>query len=417
MLTTVPINFDRLWTRVHTLSEFTRKDIPWTRRAFTREFATGRDWLVSQYEEAGLQIRRDEGGNLIGRRAGSEPALPPLVSGSHSDTVMGGGRFDGIIGTLAALEVAHALRDAGCRLRHDFEVVDFLSEEPSDYGVSCVGSRAMSGRLDAEMLRARNQDGETLVDAIGRVGGNMRSASYAPRQAGSVAAFIELHIEQGPVLESRGIPIGAVTNIVGIRRVAIKVSGQPDHAGTTPMDLRRDALVGAARLIDKAHRMATLLSGKPHYVVATIGRLSLTPNVPNAVPGTVDMILEVRSDNAEVLREFPQGLLRACATSLAELRVSASFEELTFGAPTDCAAPVVKCIEDVAARLGLPSMRMPSGAGHDAVYMAGLCPAGMIFIPCLHGRSHCPEEWIDQPQLDAGAAVLAECLIELDRAL
>ena len=220
--------------------------------------------------------------------------------------MLSGGRYDGIIGVLAGIEVAHTLHEHGVALRHPFEVIDFLSEEPSDYGISCVGSRALSGKLDAAMLAARNPEGETLAQAIARIGGDPAALTAPLRPAGGTAAFIELHIEQGPVLEARGLPIGVVTNIVGIRRVQITVEGQPDHAGTTPMDIRRDALVGAARIIDGAHRQASAASGKPHYVVATVGRLSLTPNAANAVPGRVELTLEMRSDSDAVLDAFPR---------------------------------------------------------------------------------------------------------------
>ncbi|MDN7179468.1 Zn-dependent hydrolase [Caballeronia sp. SEWSISQ10-4 2] len=413
----LPLDLDRLWARVEKLAGFVRTDVPWTRRAFSGEFLRARDWLQSEFIAAGLTVELDAGGNLIGRHAGSEPALAPLVSGSHCDTVVAGGRFDGIIGVLAALEVAHALKDAKISLRHSLEVIDFLSEEPSDYGVSCVGSRALCGKLGSDMLCARNHEGETLREAMLRIGARPDDLGTALRGSDSVAAFVELHIEQGPVLESRNLPIGVVTNIVGIRRVAISVIGQPDHAGTTPMDLRRDALVGAARLIETTHRMASTLSGRLNYVVATVGRIAVEPNVPNAVPGRVDMVLEVRSDTNEVLQNFPENLMRETQAHLHALRLDATFVDLTSGNPTDCSDVVIECVEQAADHLGYASVRMPSGAGHDAVYMKNVGPMGMIFMPCLDGRSHCPEEWLDPNQLLDGTRVLAETLLLLDRVL
>ncbi|MCA3822802.1 MAG: hydantoinase/carbamoylase family amidase, partial [Burkholderia sp.] len=235
-----PLNAERLNARVEQLARFTRPDVPWTRRAFSPLFTEARAWLAAQFAEAGLAVSMDAGGNLIGRREGSGRCTKPLVTGSHCDTVVGGGRFDGIIGVLAGIEVAHTLNEQGVVLDHPFEVIDFLSEEPSDYGISCVGSRALSGVLDAGMLRATNAEGETVDEALRRIGGNPDALHEPLRAPGSTAAFVELHIEQGPVLETRGLPIGVVTNIVGIRRVLITVTGQPDHAGTTPMDIRRD---------------------------------------------------------------------------------------------------------------------------------------------------------------------------------
>ncbi|MBO1110531.1 Zn-dependent hydrolase [Bordetella petrii] len=412
-----PLNADRLWSRVETLARYTLPDVPWTRRAFSPLFEQARAWLAREFADAGLEVRLDAGGNLVGRRAGRNAALKPIVTGSHCDTVMSGGRFDGIIGVLAGIEVARTLHEQGIELEHPFEVIDFLSEEPSDYGISCVGSRALCGQLDAAMLAARNPQGETLAEGLRRIGGDPAALAAPLRGAGDTAAFVELHIEQGPVLESRRLPIGVVTHIVGIRRVLITVQGQPDHAGTTPMDIRRDALVGAARVIDAAHRQASALSGKPHYVVATVGRIEITPNAANAVPGRAELMLEVRSDSDAVLDSFPETLMDGLAAQLAELRLSAAVAPVSRAHPTACSPLVMQAIEAAAGRLGYASMPLPSGAGHDAVYMAPTGPIGMVFIPCLGGRSHCPEEWIEPAQLLDGTRVLYETVRELDRRL
>ncbi|TKC92515.1 Zn-dependent hydrolase [Trinickia terrae] len=412
-----PLNAERLNARAERLARFTLPDVPWTRRAFSPLFTEARAWLAEEFAAAGLAVTQDAGGNLIGRRAGSGRCAKPIVTGSHCDTVVGGGRFDGIIGVLAGIEVAHALNEQGITLDHPLEVIDFLSEEPSDYGISCVGSRAFSGVLDAGMLASKNAAGETLGEAVRRIGGDPGALTRPLREPGSTAAFVELHIEQGPVLEARGLPIGVVTNIVGIRRVLITVTGQPDHAGTTPMDIRRDALVGAARLIEGAYRMASTLNGAPHYVVATIGRIAMTPNVPNAVPGQVELMLEVRSDSDAILDRFPEDLMASAAADLEALRVSASAAHVSRAKPTDCQPLVMDAVERAAGQLGYANMRLPSGAGHDAVYVAATGPIGMIFIPCLNGRSHCPEEWIEPQQLLDGTRVLYQTIVELDREL
>jgi len=412
-----PIDADRLWRRVQTLSTFTDPDLPWTRRAFTERFLQARDWLRAQMQEAGLEVRLDEGGNLIGRRAGRDAGAAPLVTGSHCDTVVEGGRFDGIIGVLAGIEVAQALREEGRELAHPLEVIDFLSEEPSDYGISCVGSRALAGLLDARMLAAQRPDGQSLAEGLRAIGGRPEALGRPLREAGGTAAFVELHIEQGPVLETRGLPIGVVTHIVGIRRVAVTVAGRPDHAGTTPMDLRRDALVGAARLIDAACLRARELGTGGRYVVATVGRIAMTPNVPNAVPGKVEMVLEVRSDDEDVLAAFPEDLLADCAARLQDLRVSAAIRPLSRAGVTACAPLVMEAVERAADALGYEHVRLPSGAGHDGVYVARTGPVGMIFVPCLEGRSHCPEEWLEPSQLLDGTRVLYRTLVELDARL
>lgn len=410
------VNSDRLWARVEALSRLTLPEAPWTRRAFSPLFTQSRAWLAAQMAEAGLQVGLDAGGNLIGRLEGSDPALPPLMSGSHCDTVPSGGRFDGIIGVLAALEIAHTLHDGGRRLRHPLEVVDFLSEEPSDYGISCIGSRAMTGQLSMAMLQARNADGETLAQGLARIGGDPAALAQPLRAPGSVAAFVELHIEQGPVLETQGLPIGVVTNIVGIRRVEVTVNGRPDHAGTTPMHIRHDALAGAAQIIDAVQRLAADAGG-PHYVVATVGRLSLSPNASNAVPGQVQMTIEVRSDDDAVLNGFIEAVMDSVTARLRDLRVSATLQPLSRSHPVACEPRVMDAIEQAAAALHLPSLRLPSGAGHDAAYLAPAGSIGMVFIPCLNGRSHCPEEWTTPEQLARGTQVLLHTLAALDSSI
>ncbi|MGE0803562.1 MAG: Zn-dependent hydrolase [Lautropia sp.] len=410
-----PIDEQRLWRRVETLASFTTPEVPWTRRAFSPLFRQARAWLRQEFADAGLAVVQDAAGNLIGRRPGLEDGRAPIATGSHCDTVVGGGRFDGIIGVLAGLEVAQALRDAGHALRHPFEVIDFLSEEPTDHGISCVGSRGMVGLLDHDMLAAIDPGGASLAQALTAIGGDPSALSRPLRNPGDLTAFVELHIEQGPVLESHRLPIGVVTGIVGIRRVMIRVAGRADHAGTTPMDIRCDALVGAARIISEVRRLACILGDGPDYVVATIGRLSVVPNAPNAVPAVVEMTLEVRSDRTEVLERFPEDLMGAVRADLDALRVSASVGQLSRSRPTECSAPVMAAIQRAADGLGYRTMTLPSGAGHDSTYVAMLAPVGMIFVPCLDGRSHCPEEWIEPSQLSAGARVLYQTICELDR--
>lgn len=411
------INSERLWARVNHLAQMTLPDVPWTRRAFTPLFSEARTWLAEQMKQAGLTVTLDEGGNLIGRRAGLRNDLPPLVTGSHCDTVVGGGRYDGIIGVLAGIEMAHGLHRQGIVLQHPFEVIDFLSEEPSDYGISCVGSRAMSGELDGGMLASRNALGETLAQAMTRIGAQPEKLTRPLRLPGGTAAYVELHIEQGPVLERQNLPIGVVTHIVGIRRVLVTVFGQPDHSGTTPMDIRRDALVGAAHVIEQAYAMALQQSGNPHYVVATVGRIAMTPNVPNAVPGQVELMLEVRSDSQPLLDTFPEALLENCRPRLQSLDLQTQLQHVSRARPTACAETVMQAIEGAVQSLGVAGRRLPSGAGHDAVYMASTGPVGMVFIPCLNGRSHCPEESITEQQLADGARVLAQALLNLDKQL
>ncbi len=239
---------DRLWTDVMALAAITDPERPYTRRSFSALFLKGREWLARRFDEAGLDVRIDTAGNLIGRREGADAGLKTIMLGSHSDTVPSGGRFDGIAGVIAALETARSLTDAAVVLRHPLEVVDFLAEEPSEYGLSCVGSRGMAGALEADMLALKNSTGEPLGSGLRRVGGDPERLAESKRA--DIDAFLELHIEQGVVLESEGVDVGIVTSIVGIRRMEIAFEGEADHAGTTPMGLRRDALVAGARTVE-----------------------------------------------------------------------------------------------------------------------------------------------------------------------
>lgn len=410
---TLAIDRDRLWADLEALSRFTRPETPWTRRAFTPEFDAARAWLREAFAEAGLAVRLDACANLIGRREGAEPGLPVLMSGSHCDTVPAGGRFDGIAGVLAALAFARALAAEGRRLRHPFEVVDFLSEEPSDYGVSSIGSRALAGRLSAAHLAMTDATGETLAQAIVRAGGSPARLDRPLRQPGEIAAYVELHIEQGRVLEAANLPIGVVDHIVGIARHGLIVTGRPDHAGSTPMDARFDALVGAAKVISAVDALARELSGRPHYVVATVGRIAVSPNAANAVPGRVEMVLDLRAAADAVLAEFPEMLKARCDLGPLGFEIA----PISLAPVTDCAPAVMDAIAAAADRLGLGRRALPSGAGHDAVNAALIAPAGMIFIPCRDGRSHVPEEWSSPEQLHDGARVLAEALLDLDERL
>ncbi|MGE4529095.1 MAG: Zn-dependent hydrolase [Rhodospirillaceae bacterium] len=413
----ISLDSNRLWARIEALSRFTRPDQPWTRRAFTPEFAAARAWLAENFAASGLAVSTDAAANLIGRREGGAPGLAPLVVGSHCDTVPAGGRFDGIAGVATALEIAQSFAEAGIALRHPLEVIDFLSEEPSDYGASCIGSRAVVGALTPAMLAARNAGDEPLSAAIERVGGTPGALAEPLRRPGGIAAFLELHIEQNTVLESRGEAVGIVTAIVGIHRLRITVTGRTDHAGSTPMHARHDALVGAARVIDAAHRLAREMTGNPDYVVATVGRIAVSPNAANAIPGSAEMILDLRSTSDDVLAKFPRLLQEAAAPGLADMDLAFACELMTRARPAPCAPEIREALARAARAKGHAALELPSGAGHDAMQIAEIAPMGMVFVPCRGGRSHCPEEWAEAADIAAGAEVLAAALLDLDARL
>jgi N-carbamoyl-L-amino-acid hydrolase len=417
MRANLPLDADRLWADVMALAEITDPARPYTRRSFTPLFLQGRAWLAQRFAAAGLATRIDTAGNLIGRIEGRNPALGVIAIGSHSDTVPSGGRFDGIAGVATGLEIVRVLRESGARLDHTIEIIDFLAEEPSEYGLSCVGSRGMTGALDCKMLDLAEPGGETLRDALRRVGGNPDQLDRAKRD--DIRAFLELHIEQGVVLESRSLDVGIVTSIVGIRRIEVIFQGEADHAGTTPMALRRDALVAAAHTVVSVRRIAEQLAAEgPDYFVATVGILTVDPSASNIVPGRCRLVIDARTTNPALTARFIEAVDGESAAHAAAARVTrASFKTLSDGPPIACDANLRAALRQGARDLGLGEMDLPSGAGHDAVFMSRISPSAMVFVPCRKGKSHAPEEWADREAIAAGAAVIYQALRALDQSL
>ncbi len=415
--TNLPLDANRLWADIMALAEMTEPDRPYTRRSFGPLFLKGRDWLAGKFAEAGLAVRIDTAGNLIGRLDGADPSQGVIAVGSHSDTVPSGGRFDGIAGLIAALEVVRALRDAGMRLAHTIEVIDFLAEEPSEYGLSCIGSRGMVGVLDAGMLDLKEPGGEALRDALRRVGGDPDRVAAARRH--DVTAFLELHVEQGIVLESQALDVGIVTSIVGIRRIEITFEGAADHAGTTPMALRQDALVAAAGIVMAVRRIADQLAAEERdYFVATVGILAVEPGGSNIVPGRCRLVIDARTTNPALTQRFVEEIERDSAACAAAARVARSpLVTLSDGAPAVFDRTLREALRQGAREFGLRDTDLPSGAGHDAAFMSRICPAAMVFVPCRKGKSHAPEEWADRDQIAAGAAVVLQAVKTLDRSL
>jgi N-carbamoyl-L-amino-acid hydrolase len=408
-----PIDGARLWADVMALAEITDPAHPYTRRSFSPLFLQGRDWLRRRFEQADLAVRLDAGGNLIGRLEGSDPTCGIIMLGSHSDTVPSGGRFDGIAGVIVALEIVRSLSRER-PLRHAVEVVDFLAEEPSEYGLSCVGSRAMVGLLEPKMLAYTNASGERLSDAIDRIGG--AASRLAGARRADIAAYLELHIEQGIVLESRNIDLGLVTAIVGIARVEIVFQGAADHAGTTPMDLRRDAVLAAARTIAfVGERASSLARAGRGYVVATAGVIETDANAANVVPGHARIIFDIRAEDHALANEFIAEVDRKSAAIAVATRVERSrYDILSNATPAACDAGLRALLAQAADRLGFSAMPLASGAGHDAAFISRIAPSAMLFVPCKDGKSHAPEEWAEADALAKGAAVMLETVRRLD---
>ena len=407
------VSADRIREDIDGLAAITEPDRPWTRRAFTPKFLEGRAWLEARFRSAGLETHVDAAGNLIGRRAGSDPAASTIMLGSHSDTVPEGGRFDGIAGVSAALEVARSLRDREVTLRHGIEVVDFLAEEVSVFGVSCIGSRGMIGLRPEEWLE-RSSEGLKLREGIAQVGGNASVQS----KRDDIAAFLELHIEQGPVLEQEQLDIGVVTAIAGITRIEIVVEGRADHAGTTPMGARQDALVAAAQLVLAVERIARGLAQGPTHFAATVGEFEVEPNAANVVPSRVRLLIDARAEDRAQMLGF-QSQLEANIREL-QRQVGARIggpKLISDNHPTPMDEVLQRTLVGSSEALGARHRTMASGAGHDAAWLARVTRAGMIFIPCVGGRSHAPEEWAEIDDIALGAAVLLEAVQRLDKEL
>jgi N-carbamoyl-L-amino-acid hydrolase len=411
MTRNLPVKADRIAADIEALAAITEPGRPWTRRAFTPMFLKGRAHIDHLFRQAGLETRIDAAGNLIGRRKGSAEGRGTLMLGSHSDTVPNGGRFDGIAGVIAALEVARALEDASIVLEHDLEIVDFLAEEVSIFGVSCIGSRGMTGVRPLEWLQRTAED-MTLADGILQVGGDPDTVFKRT----DIKAFLELHIEQGTVLEREGTDVGIVGAITGITRIEILIEGRADHAGTTPMNARYDALSAASGIVLGIERIARELAAGPSYFAGTVGEFSMEPNAANVIPSHVRMLIDARSVESTVMDHFITSVAALCAETAAERNVTIAEPRTVSNAPpTPMSDMVTELLAASAARIGASSRPMVSGAGHDAAFLAKVAPAAMIFIASKDGRSHAAEEWSENDDIALGAAVLYEAILELDK--
>jgi N-carbamoyl-L-amino-acid hydrolase len=405
---------ERLQEDLDGLARFADPELDgWTRTVFSGPYQASRGFIQRRMEDAGLTVTVDAAGNLVGRLPGLSPGAPALMTGSHTDTVRSGGRFDGVVGVLGAVEVVRALREAGTSLQRDLIVVDFLGEETNEFGMSCLGSRAFAGELEAAHLDRTDPSGTSLGQRLAGFGldpGRAIVADWGRRQP--IHRYVELHVEQGPVLEERGSHIGVVTAIAGIERLLARFTGRQDHAGTMPMGDRRDAMVAAAEAVLAVRREGC---GAPVHGVATTSRVDSEPGSPNVVPGSTTLHAELRSIDPGWLSSAKQRLAREICAKAADYGVDA---EIEWRHDNDV-VPADAHIQDVVARsadaLGLTWEAVPSGATHDAAHISRLCPAGMIFVPSRAGRSHCPEEFTSIDHIENGVGVLASTLVALDR--
>ena len=406
--TDIRANPERMEQRIKTLGEFgTNPEGGVSRVAFSDADLAGRAYVMDLMREAGLSVRVDTAGNIIGRREGSEAGLPVIMFGSHIDSVPGGGNYDGDVGVIGAIEVVQILKENGISTRHPLEVVSFTDEEGG-----LTGSRAMVGKLSDSTLEVMSHSGMTIRDGIRNVGGDPNRLDLAERKPGELLAFIELHIEQGAFLDEENIDIGVVEGIVGIRWWDVTVEGFANHAGTTPMNKRWDAMVSAAELTLAINHVATTMPGRQ---VATVGRIRSEPGAPNVIPGEVVLSLEIRDLDAWKIQQVFERI-QVEAKQIADVRFTPiRFREIDVAsppAPTD--QQMRRIISSAADELGMSFKLMPSGAGHDAQDMTHIAPTGMIFVPSVNGVSHSPKEFTSAEDMANGASVLLKTVLSID---
>lgn len=382
-----------------------------TRFAFTEEDRLTREYLAGRMKDAGLTVFEDNAGNLFGRREGTNPDAPALMIGSHYDSVRHGGIFDGPAGVVAALEIARVLHENFIETEHPLEIAALIEEEGGRFGGGFYGSRAMTGQIDREYLgNFKDVDGVSVAEALEAFGFDPGQVSRAARSAGSLRAFLELHIEQGPVLERDSTEIGIVDVIVGMTQKEVEIRGRADHAGTTPMAMRANALLAAMEggiFLDRAAREAG------GGTVGTVGRMEVFPGGTNIVPGRAVFSIDVRSaDMAKV-----DGVVRSFEAFLGDLEekhgVTAVVTEKVTVQPAKMSCEIMALFEKEAKGRSYSHKVMVSGAGHDSMIMAAITPAAMVFVPSKGGRSHCPEEWTDFSQIKKGADVMLGAVLAL----
>jgi beta-ureidopropionase / N-carbamoyl-L-amino-acid hydrolase len=403
------VNRQRILDRIGELAKFGQDERGHGFRvAFTPGDVEGRKWLMDLMSKAGLNPRVDAGGNIIGRREGKNPGLKPIGFGSHIDMVPDGGNYDGTLGSLAALEVIEILNEHKLTTEHPLEVIIFANEEGG-----LIGSKAMVGKLSPEGLKQISQSGLVMAEGIRTIGGNPEDIRSAERKKGDFHAWLELHIEQGGILDAEGLQIGVVEGIVGILDVEVIVEGFSNHAGTTPMKLRKDAMLAASKLTVAVNEIVTAMPGNQ---VGTVGKVEAHPGAYNVIPGKVILGLEIRDLSFDKIEQILAAIESEAQTIAKETQTSIAFHrEPSFNLPALTDASLKQKINAAALALGLQTKHMQSGAGHDSQQMALIAPVGMIFVPSVGGISHSFNEFTKAADMENGANVLLHTILALDQ--
>ena len=412
----ITINKERL---LHDLNAVSRIGIgdhgSVTRLVFSIKELRSRQLLIHLMTQAGLKIHIDRIGNIFGRWNGANPKAPAVLAGSHLDTVVQGGKFDGPVGVVGALEVVRTLKENKFPLPCPVEVVCFVGEESSRFGFSTLGSSLVAGVVQTkDLANAVDTHGTKLEDILSSMGIYRDNLSSIKRDPASVKAYLELHIEQGPILEAKNKKIGVVTSIAAPTRFKVVYTGQADHSGTTPMEMRKDALVAAAHLIAYVEEIASQYSRMEQgRVVGTVGAMKIEPGVINAIPGKAELSVDIRSISAEA-KTHVAGLVRERAQQIAGQRdLTVEILPIRDEEPVPLDKGLLPLIREICERKGIDYEVMPSGAGHDAMQMAKITRAGMIFVPSKRGISHSPLEWTDPEDICLGAQILLETVMRV----
>jgi beta-ureidopropionase / N-carbamoyl-L-amino-acid hydrolase len=386
-----------------------------TRLVFSIKELRSRQFLIHLMRQAGLQIQVDRVGNIFGRLNGVSPKSPAILVGSHLDTVLHGGKFDGTMGVIGALEAVRTLKERKARLLSPVEVVCFVGEESSRFGYSTLGSSLLAGEVHRrDLSNATDAQGNRLETVLAELGIHRSNLRSLRRDPATVKAYLELHIEQGPILEARKKPIGVVTSIAAPTRFKVIFTGQADHSGTTPMEMRKDALVAAAELIVALEQICRRYSRIDRgRVVGTVGAMKIEPGVINAVPGAAELAVDIRSITAAAKKRVVR-LVEAKIRDIARRRnILVQLFPIREEEPVPLDKRLVHLLKECCEARKVPYEIMPSGAGHDAMQMAKITPAGMLFIPSRRGISHSPLEWSDPKDICLGTQLLLDAIVRI----
>jgi len=406
------IDRERLLTEIETLAGYSDAEAPAvTRIVFTATDLKARAWIISRFEESGLEIRQDAIGNIFARWVGSDSRAPAVGTGSHIDAIPNAGKYDGVVGVLGGLEAIRALRRGGFRPKSSIELVVFTSEEPTRFGVGCLGSRLLSGTLSPEKANTFSDGDGHSVDEVRRGAGFSGELCDVKLPGNYYRAFVELHIEQGPLLERQSVRLGIVSRIAAPASLRIVVEGSGGHAGGVLMPDRKDALCAASEII-LAIENAARDTGEVD-TVATVGVCEVFPGAVNSIPSRVNLAADIRDTSLARRDEVMQTIERALRTVAERRQVSVQCQLLNADAPADCASKVIEALAESCRELEFPYLSMVSRAYHDSLFMSRIAPAGMLFIPCHKGYSHRPDEYASPADIARGALVLAHTLAKL----